>query len=97
MKKQIKRLSPHQNGKVFGILSAVSSLPFFIPMWWMMSALPSTDAQGNPVEFPSGLFFAFPIMYLIFGYLFVAVGCLVYNVLVQFIGGFEFEVETKED
>lgn len=28
MKHQIERLSPHQNGKVFAVLMAVSSLPF---------------------------------------------------------------------
>jgi len=31
MKKQIRRMSPHQNGKVAGILMAVSSLIFFVP------------------------------------------------------------------
>lgn len=95
MKKQIKRLSPHQNGKVFGVLSALASLPFFLPMLLMMQAFPDTDPQGNPIDFPFGMFYIFPVLYLIFGYVSVAVACLIYNLISKFIGGFEFEtVET---
>lgn len=31
VKTQITRLSPHQNGKVFGVLMAFVSLVFFLP------------------------------------------------------------------
>jgi hypothetical protein len=44
MKKQIKRLSPHQNGKVFGVLMAVTTLPLFLPMILMM------NLAGPPVD-----------------------------------------------
>lgn len=33
MKKQIKRMSPHQNGKVFGVLMAIASLVFVVPFF----------------------------------------------------------------
>lgn len=93
MKKQIKRLSPHQNGKVFGLLMAVSSLFLFVPMAVMMSAIgPPVDQHGNEVVFPSALFIAMPIFYAIFGYIFTAIGCALYNFLFKYIGGFEFEV-----
>ncbi|WNC69282.1 hypothetical protein RI845_03805 [Thalassotalea nanhaiensis] len=65
MKKQIKRLSPHQNGKVFGVLMAVATLPMFIPMFLMMMAVsPNMDATGNPVSFPSYAMIIFPIFIL---------------------------------
>lgn len=98
MKKQIKRLSPHQNGKVFGILMAVSSLIFVIPMFLAVSlSMPHMDQHGNPVDFPKFMFLVMPILYLIFGYLFVAAGCLIYNLLVKYIGGIEFELVEKPE
>ena len=36
MKKQIRRLSPHQNGKVFAVLMTIGALVIFIPMTLMM-------------------------------------------------------------
>jgi len=105
MKKQIKRLSPHQNGKVFGVLMAVATFPFFIPMLLMMMfADPTVDAHGNEVDFPGFVFVIFPILYLVFGYISVALMCLFYNFLQKFIGGFEYETsendgntDTKQD
>lgn len=97
MKKQIKRLSPHQNGKVFGILMAVATLPFFLPMILTMNfAVPQVDHQDNPVDFPFFLFALFPFLYLIFGYISVLIGCFIYNLLNRFIGGFEYEVEEVQ-
>ena len=97
MKKQIKRLSPHQNGKVFGILTAVATLPIFLPMFLFMSALmPEVDQNGNAVEFPGFMFIMFPIFYLIFGYISVAVSCFFYNIIQKYIGGFEYEASDIE-
>ena len=97
MKKQIKRLSPHQNGKVFGILSAVATLPIFIPMFFMMSVfVPEVDQNGNAVDFPGFMFIIFPIFYLIFGYISVTVGCFFYNIIQKYIGGFEYETVENQ-
>ena len=86
MKKRINRLSPHQNGKVFGILIALGTLPMLIPIILMMSILP-----GNEANFSAVMFVVLPIFYLIFGYISVALICLIYNFLQKFIGGFEYE------
>ena len=37
MKQQVSRLSPHQNGKVFGVLSAVLSLIVLVPVFLLAS------------------------------------------------------------
>lgn len=96
MKKQIKRLSPHQNGKVFGILTAVASLVFVVSMFVVMwFATPGVDQHGNPVTFPKFLIILFPILYLIFGYLATAIGSAIYNFIFKYIGGFEFEVKEE--
>ena len=96
MKKQIRRMSPHQNGKVAGILMAVGSLVFVVPMLAiMMFTAPEVDQHGNPVTFPKFLFILFPILYLVIGYLITAIGCAIYNFFFRYIGGFEFEVKDE--
>jgi hypothetical protein len=96
MKKQISRFSPHQNGKVFGILMAVSSLVFFVPFFAItMYFAPDVDQHGNPVTFPKFMLILFPVLYLVIGYLMTAIGCAIYNLFFQFIGGIEFEVKDE--
>jgi len=96
MRIQIKKLSPHQNGKVFAILMAFSSLIFLIPMILTMSlSTPNLDQHGNPITFPVFMFIIMPILYLIFGYIFSVIGCFIYNFLFKYIGGFEYEFEEK--
>lgn len=95
MKKQITRLSPHQNGKVFGILMAITSLIFIIPMYLLMSAIPHMQPPGNSAAFPGFMLLAMPLIYLIFGYLSVVLWCIVYNFITKYIGGIEFELEDR--
>jgi len=96
MSKQIKHLSPHQNGKVFAILMAVTSLIFIVPMFGVMSlAGPQVDQHGNPVEFPLFLLLLMPFIYLVFGYISTVIGCAIYNFITRYTGGIEFEMEDK--
>lgn len=88
MKQQIKRLSPHQNGKVFGVITALGSLIFVIPMTLAFNAMPG--GPGN-TGMPGWLMLAFPVIYLVMGYLSVAIGCIVYNFAFSFLGGIEYE------
>lgn len=93
MKQQIKRLSPHQNGKVFGVICALGSLLFVIPMSLAFSAMPMGQSNGMP----TWLLLFFPVIYLVMGYLSVAIGCLVYNAAFSFLGGIEYEtIEVDE-
>ncbi|MDO9467828.1 MAG: hypothetical protein Q7J36_11045 [Thiobacillus sp.] len=93
MKIQISRLSPHQNGKVFGVLSALVSLVFVIPMALVFSFMPpGVDANGNVVNQPSAAFFlVFPIVYLVMGYIMTVAGCALYNLMFKYLGGIEYE------
>ena len=86
MKQQIARFSPHQNGKVFAVLFAVSSLVFLVP--FTLFFLASAPAEARP---PLFFFLAMPVLYLVMGYIMVAIGCAVYNALYKYIGGIEFE------
>lgn len=97
MKKQITRLSPHQNGKVFGILLAVFSLLFLIPAFAaMLLSTPDFDHRGNPISPPYFLFLLFPLLYLVMGYIFGLLGSILYNFMYNYIGGFEFEESAVE-
>jgi hypothetical protein len=91
MKTTIDRFSPHQNGKVFAVMMAVSSLVFVVPLMLIATAT-APAGQG----FPLFLVLVFPVMYLVFGYLFVAAGCWIYNFLVRYTGGIEFESRSAE-
>ena len=89
MKQQIARISPHQNGKVLGVLMALSSLVFVVP-FTLFSIFAAPQGSG-----PSGFFLVLlPIFYLVMGYLTVAVACWLYNHLYKSLGGIEFEAQA---
>jgi hypothetical protein len=88
MKHQIERFSPHQNAKVFAVIMAVISLVGFIP--FVLFTVASTPAPAQ-MRLPVYLFIFFPIFYLVFGYIMVAIGCTFYNFIFKYLGGFEYE------
>ncbi|MDE2092342.1 MAG: hypothetical protein KGL99_12025 [Burkholderiales bacterium] len=92
MKQQVVRFSPHQNGKVFAVLTAVGSLVVLVPMVLLFSVLSPSSARP-----PFVMLLTMPLMYLVFGYLMVAIGCALYNFMFRYVGGFEFQVETEVD
>lgn len=89
MKRQIKHLSPHQNGKVFGVLMAATSFVFLVPMVAIFSIIPTPADHDGP---PLIIFLLFPIMYFIMGYGMVAATCAIYNFAFKYLGGIEYEV-----
>jgi subtilase family serine protease len=97
MKTQISRLSPHQNGKVFGILMAVTTLavgvPIFTLMFFMNPSVAEKSRASNVVLFAPCIV---AIVYLILGYVTGLIGSAIYNILYKYIGGFEFEQKDRE-
>jgi Zn-dependent protease with chaperone function len=91
MKIQIQKFSVHQNAKVFAVLMAVSSLVFVIPFTLIAGFAVPKDAG-----FPRFMMLLFPVIYLVMGYVMVAVGCWIYNFVVQYIGGLEYESQHVE-
>ena len=92
MKQQIKRLSPHQNGKVFATLWAVISATFIMPLLFIASL--GEPAEKTP---PFFLVIMIPIMYFVLGYIMTAIGCATYNFMFKYVGGIEFEAEGRAD
>jgi hypothetical protein len=96
VKVQIRRLSPHQNGKVAAVLMVLVSLPLFVLMAlviWLGG--PQVEQHGSPLGFGIFMFVVLPFFYMIFGYLAVAFVCAIYNFIFNFIGGFEFDISEQ--
>lgn len=93
MKIQIKRFSPHQNAKVIAVLMALSSIVIFVPVYILFALVPPVEGQARP---PAFMFLAFPLLYLVMGYIMVAIGCALYNVVSRYTGGIEYEADGKE-
>ena len=82
MKQQVACFSLQQNGKVFAVLMAVTSLIFFAPFFLIFAASAPPPMLMLPVM---------PLMVLVPGYVMVAIGCAIYNFMFKYIGGIEFE------
>ena len=91
MKTQIKNVSILQTSKVIAILYAVFGL-LFIPCGCIFTIIGAAgDEPGLTV---SGIMYIFfPIIYLVFGFIGVAIMSWVYNLIADRTGGIEFELE----
>ena len=90
MKKQVSRLSPHQNGKVVAVLLASISIIILIPFLIFVNVTLPVNAR-----LPWSYILVAPGIYLTIGYLMIALGCVIYNFMFEYIGGIEFEVRTE--
>jgi hypothetical protein len=91
MKVQIEKFSVHQNAKVFAVLMALSSLVMVIPFMLIVSMSAPEGA------FPLFMLFVFPLKYLVFGYVMVAIGCWLYNWIAKRMGGLEYESRNLDE
>ena len=90
MRHQLIRIGPHQAGKILGIMYFLMGLlaaPFFL----FGVFFGSEPGLG-------GLLFAIaiPFLYGAIGYVFVALGALVYNALAKVVGGLEITVQAVD-
>jgi hypothetical protein len=92
MRQQISRLSVHQTAKVLAILYGMMGL-LVIPFFLVLPMLAPGEAEG----FGIGLALLFPLIYAVFGYVFVAIGCLLYNLVAGWVGGIEVEMRAEPD
>lgn len=89
MKKQIINISPIQTAKVFALLYFVISLPLVALMAIAMSL--------SPAPAPAlGFLIVLPFLYLIFGFIFTAIGAWIYNIVTKWVGGIEYISVTNE-
>ena len=91
MKKQIKRISVAQTSKIIAILYVVFSLLYSV------IGIPMIMFGGSEMKVMGFMYLFMPILAGIFGFIFVALGCWVYNLVAGKFGGVEFEVKDIEE
>jgi len=90
MKKQIINVSPFQTAKVFAVLYFLMSLPLIGLMAIMFSFSPGPKPG-------LGFLIFLPFIYLIFGFIFTAIGAWIYNLVAKWVGGIEYTSITIEN
>ncbi len=99
MKKTLKRISPIQFGKILAAIYGLFTLIFvpFIIIFGIIGAFAPTETTGSPAAMILGgaifIAIAAPIFYAIMGFIFGALGALVYNFAAGLVGGIEIDVE----
>src|SRR3954471_2697095 len=94
-KRIIKRIAPLQLGKMLAILYGIMGLlflPFFLLMSVFSAQLPSQQRVGM-MALGAGFAVAMPFIYAAMGFIFGALGALIYNLVAKWVGGIEVEVE----
>ena len=91
MKKQISRISVAQTSKVVAILYVAFSLLYSV------IGIPMILFGGSEIKVMGTMYLFMPILAGIFGFIFVALGCWVYNLVAGKFGGVEFEVADLEE
>ncbi|WP_234262936.1 hypothetical protein [Hydrogenophaga sp. NFH-34] len=84
---RIRRFSPHQNAKVFAVLSTVGVAIFVWPFWLFLGSSAPWEAQHL-----HWFVWLAPLFYFVMTYLTVFIGCLVFNLFSSFTGGIEVGV-----
>jgi hypothetical protein len=88
MKKQITHFSVHQTSKVIALIYFVLVAIFAIP--WGILAYIETGASETLVIFLA------PFIYMILGYILMAIFLFVYNLIAPHFGGIEFTLSHEE-
>ncbi len=90
MVQRIRRFSVGQTAKMMGILYALMGL-IFAPFFFLVMLF---SPQSAPVPFGSVIVLVMPVLYGVFGFVFVALGCALYNWVAGWMGGIEVQMET---
>lgn len=89
MRQQIVRLSPFQTAKVMAALYGLMGFIFIPFFYFAMGLTPNANRPG-------AWFLVFvPLAYAAFGFVFVAIGCLLYNFVATFTGGIEVDFASS--
>jgi hypothetical protein len=89
MRYRVAKISVLQTSKVIAILYALFGL-CIVPFGCVF--LVAADEPG--LRIVSLVYLFMPLIYGVFGFVFVAIGALIYNALASQIGGVEFELEN---
>ncbi|HEX6475217.1 MAG TPA: hypothetical protein VF114_09070 [Candidatus Limnocylindria bacterium] len=92
---RLTRFGVVRTASVAAIVYLILSAIIFIPVALLVGTMPITtvDQVGQPVSVRiSPIVFLFlPLIYAVFGWIFTAIACLIYNLAAWITGGIEFE------
>lgn len=87
MVQRLSRFSVGQTAKVIGLLYGLIAV-IFIPILYLINEMsPQKDSFGL------GVVLLLPVLYGLFGYVFTAIGCALYNWVAGKVGGIEFSLD----
>jgi len=86
---QVRRFGIFQTAKVMGILYALVGL-ILLPFYLLIAAF-TPRGTGYGI----GVAIAIPILYGICGFIFIAIGCAIYNWVAGMVGGIEVELDSN--
>jgi len=94
----VKSVGVMSVAKIMGLVHACLGL-MLAPLFLLWSLFPAaTNQQQNPALagfFGVGMAIVAPIFYGVIGFVFGAIGALLYNLFARLIGGFELHLEAK--
>ena len=86
MAQRIRRFGVGQTAKVLGVLYTLLGL-VFLP-FVLVAAMFAPNEAGLGIGFAVAL----PVIYGLAGFVFTAIGCLIYNLVAGWVGGIEVEI-----
>jgi hypothetical protein len=86
MRQQLVRLSPVQTAKVIAALYGLMGFIFIPFVYYAMGFGPNANRPG------AWFLIVAPLAYACFGFVFVAIACLLYNFVATFTGGIEVDL-----
>jgi len=86
---RLSRIAVGQTAKVAGLVYGLLGI-IFLPLF-LIPAFMGAEEGG----FPAAWALVLPVLYGVFGYIFTAVGCALYNFVAGKVGGIEFNLGTE--
>ena len=86
MKKQLTRISIKQSSKIAAALYVIMGL------FYTIIGIPMIIFGGEGMKIMGIVYLLMPVIMGVFGYIFFAIFCAIYNGLARKLGGFEVEV-----
>ena len=97
---QLSYIAPHSTAVVCGLVVAVATAIFFVPMTALMYLATLADGTGESVMIGFGLslmaFIFAPLFYFIMTYIGVLILAWVYNLVARKTGGIKFKLTPVE-
>ncbi|NLA75799.1 MAG: hypothetical protein GX846_10090 [Deltaproteobacteria bacterium] len=96
---RIKKIGVLQTAKLAAILYFIFSAIIVVPIGLITMITGSALGSDNIISgslFGGTFMVIMPIFYAVLGFIFVAIACLIYNLVAGFVGGIEIELENMD-